>query len=256
MEYTIGLIITGSFILLVTLYRVRNVSQYRGLEHKLKDTHDVANLDLSGNTRYASCFSHQWVIDNITKRSHSRLGAMLQDHLANNTLLAGIWIGLIVGTSSMLLTMIFVQSLRAIGTVIVIFILGVMIALGPGGPRYSESLLDAVMKQDFDQLNAQDYVYVKISNDTIKRAVMINLVLATVFIGISPWGDMLPIWLAQVIAFFTVNVIWNPAEVLMGINVGVALFYIGAIIGIFSFVCFKIGQAVLADEEEEPRTQY
>ncbi len=114
MEYTIGLLITGVFILLVTSFRLRKVRSHRELQHQLQEAYEVSNLDVSGNTRYASCFSHNWVIDNITRKSHSRLGAMLQDHLANNTLLAGMWIGFIVGISSLLITLFFIQSLRAI----------------------------------------------------------------------------------------------------------------------------------------------
>ncbi|MBY8996265.1 MAG: hypothetical protein KGD60_00940 [Candidatus Thorarchaeota archaeon] len=256
MEFTIGLLITGSFILIVTLYRLRNVRQHRGLQHQIQEAYDVSSLDVSGNTRYASCYSHTWVMDNITRKSHSRIGAMLQDHLANNTLLAGMWIGLIVGTSSMLLTLLLVQSLRTIGTVIVIFVVGALIALGPGGPRYSENLLDAVVKNQIEDLNAQDFVYVKIANDTIQRAVIVNVVLASVFIIIAPWGDMLPTLLAQGIAIFTVNLIWEPAFFLLNVHIAFALFYIAAIIGFSSFVCLKLGQRLTSQEEEAPTVHY
>ena len=257
MEYNIGLLITGLFILLVTLYRVRNFRTHRGLQHQLEQKYDVSNLDTSGNTRYVSCFSHKWVMENITKSTHSRFGAMLQDHLANNTLLAGIWIGLIVGTSSMLLTMLLVESLRSIGTVIVIFVFGVMISVGPGGPRYSENLLDAVLDNEIADLNSQDYVYVKIANDTIKRAVVINVVLATLFIVLVPWGHLLPSVIAGGIALFTVNILWDPATLLLDLNVGAAILYIAFVIGFLSFICFKVGQRVISPEEEtEPRVQW
>ncbi len=256
MEYTIGLLITGLFIILVTLYRLRRVRKQRELQHQLQDAYDVSGLDLSGNTRYVSCYSHGWVMDNITKRPHSRIGALLQDHLANSTLLAGIWIGLVVGTSSMLLTLLLVQSLRAIGTVIVIFLVGAMIALGPGGPRYSENLLDAVMKNEIEDLNAQDFVYVKIANDTIRNAAIVNIVLAAAFILIAPWGEFLPDILAQVIALFTVNLIWEPAVFLLNYNIGFAIFYIAGFIGVTSFVCLKLGQRLTAPDDEAPVIHY
>jgi hypothetical protein len=195
-------------------------------------------------------------MDNITRKSHSRIGAILQDHLANSTLLAGMWIGIIVGISSMLLTFLLVQSLRAIGTVIIIFIIGFMIALGPGGPRYSEELLEAVLKKEITELNAQDFVYVKIANDTIKRAVMINVTLAVMFIVISPLGDMLPGLLAQAVAVFTVYLIWEPALFLLDWGIAAAILYIVVIIGFFSFVCFKFGQKLFSQEEEAPVVQY
>ena len=257
MEYNIGLFITGLFILLVSLYRIRKVGTHRRLQHQLEQKYDVSNLDASGNTRYVSCFSHNWVMENITKSTHSRFGAMLQDHLANNTLFAGIWIGLIVGTSSMILTMLLVESLRTVGTVIVIFMFGVAISVGPGGPRYSENLLDAVLEKEIVDLNAQDFVYVKIANDTIKRAVVVNVVLATLFIVLSPWGHLLPTALAGVIAVFTVNILWEPATFLIDHNIGAAILYIAFVIGFLSFICFKVGQRVISPEEEtEPQVQW
>ncbi|MFW9768995.1 MAG: hypothetical protein ACFFF9_14325 [Candidatus Thorarchaeota archaeon] len=256
MEFVFGLFVTGVFILIVTLYRMRNINRHRGLQDQLSNNYDVTGLDLSGNTRYVSCFSHKWVIDNVTKQSHSRFGSMLQDHLANNTLIAGIWIGIIVGSSSMLLTLFLVQSLRAIGTVIVIFIMGLMIALGPSGPRYSEELLDAIMDNDIEELNAQDYVYVKIANDTIRRAIIMNFSFSLLFIVLAPWGDLLPDFLAQGIAFVTVYLVWEPAIFLMGINIAASLFYIGALVGILSFVCLQMGRRLLQQEEKEPVIQY
>ncbi|MGY5865287.1 MAG: hypothetical protein RTV41_11850 [Candidatus Thorarchaeota archaeon] len=256
MEYTIGLLVTGVFILVVTLYRMRKLRSHRQLQHQLDDTYDVTGLDLSGNTRYSSCYSHTWVMDNITKSSHGRFGAMLQDHLANNTLLAGMWIGLVVGLSSMLLTFLLVQSLRAIGTVIVIFIVGFMIAVGPSGPRHSEELLDAVNENEIDELNAQDFVYVKIANDTIKKSVLVNVILAALFIVVAPWGPMLPSFLAQVVAIITVNLIWEPALILLEFHIAAALVYIAAFLGISSFVCFRLGQRLFYQEEEPPMVQY
>ncbi|MHA2024828.1 MAG: hypothetical protein ACW98U_02910 [Candidatus Thorarchaeota archaeon] len=255
-EYMIGLLSTGVFILIVTLYRMRKMRSHRRLQHQLRNTYDISGLDDSGKTRYVSCYSHTWVMDNITKKTHGRFGAMLQDHLANNTLLAGIWIGLIVGLSSMLLTFLLVQSLRAIGTVIVIFIVGFMIALGPSGPRYSEELLDAVMANEIDELNAQDFVYVKISNDTIKRSVLVNATLAVLFIVLAPLGAMLPSLLAQGIAIITVNMIWEPALFLLNFHFAAALAYIAAFLGISSFVCFRFGQRLLYQEEEAPVVHY
>lgn len=256
MEFTIGFLITGAFILLVTLYRSRKVRIHTSLQHQIHETYDTSGLDLSGNTQYASCYSHSWVMDNITKKSHSRFGSMLQDHLANNTLLAGIWIGLVVGLSSMLLTFLLVQSLRAIGTVIVIFIVGFMIAVGPSGPRYSEDLLDAVNENEIDELNAQDFVYVKIANDTIKRSILINTTLVILFLVLAPWGDMLPSLLAQGIAIVTVNLIWDPALFLLEYNFAAAFFYIAAFIGISSLICFRLGQRLFSQEEEAPVVQY
>jgi hypothetical protein len=256
MEYTIGLMITGVFILIVTIYRLKNVRKHRRFQDELRDTYDVTGLDLSGNTRYASCYSHKWVLDNITRQSHSRFGSMLQDHLANNTLIAGIWIGFIVGISSMLLTFLLVQSLRAIGTVIIIFIVGFMIAVGPSGPRVSEKLLDAVMEKEVSDLNAQDFVYVKIANDTITRSVFINATIALLFIVSAPWGGMLPGLLAQGIAIITVNLIWEPALYLLQYNFAAALGYIGVFLGLSSFVCLKLGKRIISQEEEAPVIQY
>ncbi|MFW9805834.1 MAG: hypothetical protein ACFFFK_03835 [Candidatus Thorarchaeota archaeon] len=251
MEYNIGFFVTGLFILLATVYRMRRIRPHHSLQNELEMTYDVSNLDVSGNTRYISCFSHTWVMENITKHTHSRLGALLQEHLANSTLIAGIWIGLVVGLSSMFLTFFFVESLRTIGTVIIIFIVGAMIAIGPGGPKYSEEFLDAVLEHEISELNAQDYVYVKIANDTIKRSVILNLVLAILFVVISPWGDLVPTALAATIAFISLNILWNPASLLLQFNVAFAIIYLAAIIVVMSFICFKIGNRIISPEEEE-----
>lgn len=249
MEYTIGLFITGLFILVCTLYHRRKIATHQKLQQNLEETYDVSSLDLSGNTQYARCYSHKWVMDNITRKSHSKIGSLFQDHLANNTLLAAIWIGIIVGSSSIIITLLFIQSMRAIGTVIVIFILGVLIVLGPGGPRYSENLLDAVLNNEITELNAHDFVYVKIANDTIRKSVIINASLGLLFILISPWADMLPTLLAMGIAFVTVYLIWEPAIVLMNIHIALALLYVAGFIGVFGFVCLKLGQKLTTPEE-------
>ncbi|MFW9975756.1 MAG: hypothetical protein ACFFDQ_10845 [Candidatus Thorarchaeota archaeon] len=256
MEYTVGLLIAGSFILLVTMYRLRKIRQYRGLEQRLLEAYDVSGLDRSGNTRYVSCYSHKWVLDNITKKSHSRIGLILQDHLADSTLIAGMWIGFIAAISSMILALLFVQSLRAIGAVIIIFLVGLLIALGPGGPRYAENLLDAVIKKEINELNAQDYVYVNLANDTIKQSVVMNVIIASIFILVAPWGDLLPNLFAQGIALFTVNLIWEPAILLLNYNIAISIMYIASIIGITSFVCFRIARKLASHENEAPVIHY
>ena len=256
MEITIALLVTGLFILLFTMFRLRKYREYQELQNQLSKTYDVTRLDLNGDTQYASCFSHDWVMKNITKKSHSRLGSILQDYLADSTLIAGMGIGFVIFISSILLTLLFVESLRAVGSIIFIFLVGVLVAVGPGDPRYAENLLDAVLENEKKELNAQDFVYVKIANETIKRFAILNIIIAALLIAISPWGDMLPYLLAQGIALFTAKIIWEPALLLLEYNVGFALFYIAGIIGISSFVCFKIGQRVISPEEEAPRVQY
>ncbi len=256
MEFTIALLVTGLFILLFTMFRLRKYRQHQELQNKLSNTYDITSLDLSGNTQYASCFSHEWVMKNITNKSHSRLGSALQDYLADSTLIAGMWIGFTIFISSVLLTLLFVESLRAIGSIIFVFLVGVLVAVGPGEPRYAEDLLDAVQENEIKELNAQDFVYVKIANETIKHFAILNIIIAVLLITISPWGDMLPSLLAQGIALFTAKIIWEPALLLLEYNVGFALFYIAGIIGISSFLCFKIGQRIISPEEEAPRVQY
>ncbi len=256
MEFTIGLFITGIFILSFTFFRLRKVRSHRGLEKNLKETYDVTSLDFSGNTQYAGCLSNEWVMANITRKSHSKIGAMFQDHLANNTLFAAIWFGIIIGLSSMFITLLLVESLRAYGTVIFIFMLGILIALGPGGPRYSENLLDAVGENDITELKAQDFVYVKIANDTIMRSALVNLSLGILFVVISPWGEMLPLFLAQTVSIFVLYLIWNPAVVLLNYSFVLALFYIAGIIGVSSLFCAKLGRRITSQEEETLEVQW
>ncbi|TFG33850.1 hypothetical protein EU527_06365 [Candidatus Thorarchaeota archaeon] len=256
MEFTIGLFITGLFIFIVTLYRLRKVKQHHRLEELIRERYDVSSLDLSGSTQYVDCYSHNWVIDNISRKTHSKIGSKFQDLLANNTLIAGIWVGLLVSISSMLMVFLLLESLRSIGTVIIIFGAGMLIAIGPGGPRYAENLLDAIMQNSIDELNTHDYVYVKIANDTIKRSIIVNVIFASVFLLISPWGDLLPILLAQGIAYFSVNILLEPALFLLNFNIAFALFYIVSIIGVTSITCYKLGQRFISHEEEVSAVRY
>ena len=118
-------------------------------------------------------------------------------------------------------------------------------------------MLDAVSENEIEDLNAQDFVYVKIANDTIKRYVVMNVVIASAFIVISPWGHLLPSALAAAIAFFTVNILWIPASFFMEINLAWAIVYIAIVVGCTSFVCFKVGQRIISpEEEEEVRVQW
>jgi hypothetical protein len=132
-----------------------------------------------------------------------------------------------------------------------------MVAVGPGAPRYSENLIDAVLENEIKDLNAQDFVYVKIANDTIKRAAVTNFVIAILMIVISPWGHLLPSALAAAIAAFSVNILWVPASFLLDINIAAAILYLAGVIGLMSFLCIKVGQRVISPEEEqEARVQW
>jgi hypothetical protein len=256
MEFTIGLFVTGIFLISFTFFRLRKARTHRQLQRSLAETYDVTSLDFSGNTQYASCISNQWVMSNITRKSHSKIGAKFQEHLANNTLLTAIWFGIIIGLSSMFITLLLVESLRAYGTVIFIFLLGILIALGPGGPRYSENLLDDVGKNEITDLKAQDFVYIKIANDTILKSAIVTLTLGILFVVISPWGELIPVVLAQAISIFVLYLILDPAMTLLNVNFVLAIAYIAGIIGVSSLFCAKLGKRITSQEEETPTVQW
>jgi hypothetical protein len=134
--------------------------------------------------------------------------------------------------------------------------LGVLIAVGPGGPRYSENLLDAVGEYEITDLKAQDFVYVKIANDTIMKSAIITLTLGILFIAISPWGDLLPMVLAQVISIFVLYLIFNPAMTLLNFNFVLAVIYIAGIIGASSLLCARLGRKITSQEDETPNVQW
>ena len=240
MEIPISLAFSGILILLVTLWRARNFKAYSEFRMKFEDTFDVQDIDLSGETEYTHCFSHEWVRDNVVKKKHSKLGIVIQDHLTYNTLAAGIWIGLFVGIVSLIIGVLLVHSLVAIGSAVFVIMFGALIALGPGDPKVSDELLQALQKIEFEMLNKEDYSYVALAVTSIRKWLIISGVIGVAFLTLAPVGDLLPWFLAYAIATFTNYVIWGPTHAIAEFSLPLALIYMASVLPILMYVVPKL----------------
>jgi hypothetical protein len=184
------------------------------------------------------------VLEDISRRKHGRLGLRFQDHLRDNTLFTFIWVGIIAGCSSSILGLLLVQSLSAVGTAIAVFFVGALVAMGPGGPRYSEELLDAVERIEIEDLNAQDFIYVKIANDTIRKSSVVNVTIGCTLIVMAPWGHLLPPVLAQGVAWLTVIAIHTPTMAVAEFSFPLAIVYMAAVVPLVGYACFRLVRLV------------
>ncbi len=245
MEIPISLAFSGMLILLVSLWRARNFRGYSEFRRKFEDMHDVQDIDLTGDTEYTHCFSYEWVRDNVVRRKHGKLGNALQDHLTYNTLTAAMWIGFFAGAVSLIIGVILVQSLVAIGSATFIIMFGALIALGPGNPKVSDELLQALQKTEFDMLNIEDYSYVALAVTSIRKWLIISGVLGVAFLTLAPVGDLLPWFLAYAIATFTSYVIWGPTHAIAKFSLPLALLYMASVLPILMYVVPKLIQMAI-----------
>ncbi|MGY5874714.1 MAG: hypothetical protein RTU30_03115 [Candidatus Thorarchaeota archaeon] len=260
MELQIAFLVIGILVIVVGIWRSRKILRHREIMTRLEETFDVHDIDLSGDSEYASCFSQEWVYDNMTLKTHGRAGTAFQSHLTNNTLIAAIWIGLAMGLASMMIGMLFISALRTLGVAVVVIAVGILIILGPGDPRVSEDLLVAIEAERFARLTKNDYPYVKVANNTVLKWVILTMIVGFGFVAISPWGDLVPTVMAGLVAGFTTYVIWQPALILSEISFPLALIYMTAIIPIFVYVVPKLliklvravkGDSIPGAEEDE-----
>lgn len=245
MEIPISLAFSGILILLVALWRARNIKTYFEFRRKFEDTFDVQDIDLSGETEYTHCFSHEWVRDNIVRKKHSRFGNTLQDHLTYNTLAATIWIGLFVGAISLIIGVFLVQSLVVIGSAVFVIMFGALIALGPGDPKVSDELLQALQKTEFDKLNKEDYSYVALAVTSIRKWLIISGFIGVAFLMLAPIGDLVPWFLGFVIATFTNYLIWIPTNAIAKFSLPLALIYMASVLPILMYFVPKLIQMAI-----------
>ncbi|MGY5861517.1 MAG: hypothetical protein RTU09_04020 [Candidatus Thorarchaeota archaeon] len=242
MEIPISLAFSGVLILLVTLWRARNIGAYSDFRRKFEGSFDVQDVDLSGETECTHCVSYEWVQENVVGRKHGKLGSALQDHMTYNTLAAAMWIGFFAGAVSLIIGVILVQSLVVIGSATFIIMFGALIALGPGNPKVSDDLLQALQKVEFDTLNKEDYSYVTLAVASIRKWLIISGVIGVAFLMLAPFGDLMPWFLAYAIATFTNYVIWGPTHAIAEFSLPLALLYMAAVLPILLYVVPKLIQ--------------
>ena len=228
---------------MATVWRGRQITSFIALQRRMKDTLDISDLDFSGKTEYTNCYSHKWMIDNVVKKSHSKYGAMLQDHLMYNTFLAALWIGLVLGIISMIIAVFFISSIRIIGSAVLVFLFGVLVIIGPGDPKTSELFLEDINSQDFSHLNDEDYVYVTLAVRTVKRWLVIAFIIGVSLFAVAPWASHLPIAAALAVAIFSDVLLWTPALFLADFWFPLSLIYLA---GLPILVFYLIPRSILA----------
>ena len=222
----------------------------------IADQYDVQTLDLSGKTEYVRCKSHDWVMDNMIRRKHGRIGTWFQEHLHDNTLGAALCIGFAVGMAAIILGLIFIRSIEIAGMSIIVFAVGALIIIGPGGPKVSEELLLSIEKYSIEELCNEDFVYVKISYDSIKNWLLTSGILGAAIIIVSPWAELIPIGLAVAVSVFSEYILWAPALLLAEIWFPLSLMYLAAVIPILILVVMTIIQRIRGITEDSESGSY
>ncbi len=226
MELTIALLLTGILVLAFNLYRTRRLLSYARLYEYLKDTYNVTDIDLSGSTEYTHCYSYEWIFENLTRKKSGRIGNAIQRHLADNTLSMGMFLAFLIGIAGMAIGFVFLVSTIFTGTAFVVFLIGLALAIGPGNPRFSEQLLDELVRQDLTNLNHEDYVYVVLARRSISTWIKISSLVGGLFIVAAPWGESLPSILAFVVSSFAIFFLLEPAIRISEFSVPLAILYL------------------------------
>ncbi|MDF1539891.1 MAG: hypothetical protein P1Q69_13415 [Candidatus Thorarchaeota archaeon] len=256
LELNIAVLATGSVILAYTIWRSRRIADYKRTMMTITEEYDVQTLDFSGETKYTRCKSHEWIMDNMMRKKHGRLGTWFQEHLHDNTLAAALWVGFVIGMAAIILGLVAIRSIEIAGMSIVVFGVGALVLLGPGGPKVSEDFLQAIEKYPLADLCDEDFVYVKISYDSIKNWLITSGIIGVSIIAISPWAEMIPIGLAVAIAVFSEVVLWGPALVLMEIWFPLAIMYLGAVVPILVLLSMTITRRIRGRTDERESSAY
>ncbi|MHA1654518.1 MAG: hypothetical protein ACTSYX_00660 [Candidatus Thorarchaeota archaeon] len=252
----IAFVVTGCLILIVTFLRLRRLRRYGAIVEDLESRFDVADLDLSGETQYTDCFSHEWVINNISRRRYGRVSRGIQNFMSENTLIGSLLMGLIVGAAAVIIGLLFVESVSALGAAVGVFFVGALVAMGPSDPRISEQLLVAISKAPPDSIRKEDYVYVRLAIDSITGWERTALLLGIAFIVISPWADFVPSAVAFGIATMASWLILEPAQTIAAVNFPLAFLYmIGMVVILFYYVPRTLLRLVRRREPEEEREE-
>ena len=240
----ISLAVTGALVLLSAFGRLRHFGTYRSINRYLKENFDVNDLDFSGKTAYTDCFSHEWVMDNFSRKKHNKIGNWFQNQLLYSTLFTSLWFGIAVGVVGMLIGVLVVSSLLVLGFGLFIFFFGAIIAMGPGGPKYSEELLLDLNKIDKQRYSREDYPYVKIAVRSITQWTVLSLIIGGIFALSAPFGTLLFDVSGAIFLQFGDLVLWGPMFQLFGIFAPLGVIYIALVIP-FIFIIIPLTLYIL-----------
>ena len=252
----LALVVTGLSIIAVSLWRIKRARKYKILENRLGHYLEAREQKAHTSADSTMCFSQRWLIDNLVIRSHSRLGSVLQQRLADNTFQTVLLLGLALAFVTLTAGVLFVSSIAAFGGGALVFLTGMLVAAGPDEPRTLEALLSAVEKQGVQDLTREDHAYVRLANASLAKWTLASLAAGFLFIIVAPLGEMLPQGIAAVIAFMTTYLIFYPAMTLAEIALPLAFLYVALVASLVFYVVPKmLFSALRRRSESEPREQ-
>ena len=225
-EMSVSLALTGTIVLVSAFGRLRYFRRYWTLKRTLEDSFDVSDMDLSGRTEYSNCYSQQWVVENMTKTRHGRIGGWFQQQMMYSTLITLVWFGILLGAFGLLFGMFIVSALMLVGGALLIFFFGTLIAVGPGGPKYSEELLLALTILDRDEYRKGDYAYLRVALKSITLWATLSLIIGSMFLISAPYGTLLFDTAGVAFLAFGNALLWGPMFALFEVWPPLGILYI------------------------------
>ncbi|MFX1559294.1 MAG: hypothetical protein ACFFBL_01780 [Promethearchaeota archaeon] len=238
-EIIVSLALTGAIVLISAFDRFRYFRKYWTLKRTLEASFDVNDVDLSGNTEYANCFSQQWVIENMTRTKHGRIGGWFQNQMMYSTLITVIWFGILVGSFGFIFGIFLVSAYMLLGGAVLIFFFGSLIAMGPGGPKYSEELLLALSALDEDEYQKGDYAYFRVALRSVTLWTILSFIIGGVFLVSAPYGTLLFDIVGNAFLVFGDTLLWGPMFQLFEVWPPIGILYI-SLITPFTFIIIPL----------------
>ncbi|MHA3964165.1 MAG: hypothetical protein AM325_011585 [Candidatus Thorarchaeota archaeon SMTZ1-45] len=225
-EMTVSLALTGAIILISAFDRLRYFRKYWTLKRTLEDSFDVSDVDLSGRTEYGNCFSHKWVIENMTRTKHGRIGGWFQRQMMYSTLITVIWFGILIGSFGLVFGIFLISAYMLAGGALLIFFFGALIAVGPGGPKYSEELLLALAVLNQDEYQKGDYAFLRIALKSVTLWTVLSFIIGGTFLVSAPYGTLLFDTLGGAVLVFGDALLWGPMFILFDVWPPIGILYI------------------------------
>ncbi|MHA2356122.1 MAG: hypothetical protein ACXADC_13155 [Candidatus Thorarchaeota archaeon] len=225
----VSLAVTGAIVLISAFGRLRYFGKYWTVKRTLEDSFDVSDLDLSGRTEYANCFSQQWVIENMTRTKHGRVGNWFQRQMMYSTLTTLIWFGILIGSFGFLFGLFLVSALLLVGGALLLFFFGSLIAVGPGGPKYSEELLLALAALNQSDYQKGDYAYLRVALKSVTLWTVLSFIIGGTFLLSAPYGTLIFDIMGDAFLVFGDALLWGPMFMLFEVWPPIGVIYISLV---------------------------
>jgi hypothetical protein len=228
-ELIVSLALTGAIVIISAFGRFRYFRTYWTLKRTLEGSFDVSDVDISGRTEYANCFSHKWVIENMTRTKHGRIGGWFQHQMMYSTLITVIWFGVVIGSFGFLFGLFIVSAFRVVGGALFIFFFGALIAVGPGGPKYSEELLLALTALNQEEYQKGDYAFLRVALKSVTLWTILAFIIGSTFLISAPYGTLLFDMVGGGFLVFGDALLWGPMFVLFEVWPPIGILYISLV---------------------------